>query len=98
VTGEQHADTVRRVLDLASPTRMKIGARKTAEDALDALLAESQRLRDALTVYATASNWAISRDDLAYRVVSWIGPGAERDGMPDAMQTAREALRGGDET
>src|SRR5205814_1382544 len=34
----------------------------------------------------------ISRDALAFRVVAWIGPGAEKSGLPDAMQIAREAL------
>lgn len=50
------------------------------------------RRDDALRQYADPRNWGISRDDLNHRVVSWIGPGAEKSGMPDAMRIAREAL------
>jgi hypothetical protein len=53
---------------------------------------ERDALRDALREYANPQHWGISRDDLDHRVVSWIGPGAEKAGMPDAMQVAREAL------
>ncbi len=56
--------------------------------------AENQRLRDALEAYADARHWAISRDDLNHKVVSWIGPGAETNGQPNPMQVAREALAG----
>jgi hypothetical protein len=49
-------------------------------------------LEAALRVYANPQHWGISRDELNHRVVSWIGPGAEKAGMPDAMQVAREAL------
>jgi hypothetical protein len=49
-------------------------------------------LEAALRQYANPQHWGISRDDLDHRVVSWIGPGAEKAGLPDAMQVAREAL------
>lgn len=51
-------------------------------------------LEAALRQYANPQHWGISRDDLNHRVVSWIGPGAEKAGMPDPMQIARDALGG----
>jgi len=58
----------------------------------DRLAGEAETYRAALEVYADPRNWGISRDDLNHRVVSWIGPGAEKAGMPDALETARAAL------
>jgi hypothetical protein len=53
-----------------------------------------EQLEAALRVYANPQHWALSRDDLNHKVVAWIGPGADRGGLPDAMQTARDALGG----
>lgn len=53
-------------------------------------------LENALRQYADPRHWGISRDDLNHRVVSWIGPGAEKNGLPDAMQIAKGALGIGD--
>lgn len=62
------------------------------EVSLNQSVERERRLEAALRQYADPRNWAISRDDLNYRVVSWIGPGAEKNGMPDPMEVAKEAL------
>jgi len=62
------------------------------EAEIQSLRADLQRLEEALAVYANPQHWGISRDDLNHRVISWIGPGAAKAGMPYAMETARAAL------
>lgn len=57
--------------------------------------ARIKALEDALRVYADPLHWAISRDDLNYKVLSWIGPGATDAGLPNGMKIAREALGDG---
>jgi hypothetical protein len=54
-------------------------------------VAERDRLREALTVYADARHWAIRRNETRYPDCIWIGPGAEET-VPNAPETARAAL------
>lgn len=75
---------------MSQPDEQRIAATFSVLERLQAQrIAE---LEDALRQYANPQHWGISRDDLNHRVISWIGPGAEKAGMPDAMQIAREVL------
>ena len=85
MTGEQHADTVRRAVEAPHRAFATEGM-----EALDALLAEIQRLRDALE----AAFWLIEN-------LQNIRRGKVVRGLDEAIagyESARAALRGGDAT
>jgi hypothetical protein len=56
-----------------------------------ALVAERDRLREALYDYANPQHWAIRRNGTRYPDCIWIGPGAESP-VPNGPMVARAAL------
>ncbi len=92
-----HADTIRayieswgfghRQLEDGSRTAVQL-PREPALASLDALLAENQRLRDALEHYANPQHWGITRDGNE-PVPTWIGTYRK-----PPTDLAREALAG----